>query len=266
MAGGEEWLILDIFRNVRGPYTRDEVLRRAKREPNFFVYVADEGSWVAVDSVPELASGAAPADAGGNVGDVAARYKAKELERAVDELLGVCKGIIADGRVDTNEVVFLKSWLEQNRELATIWPANVLSERIGKIFEDGIVDQTEREELAELLYRITGEKPGIEEAMKLAASLAIDFPEPRLEFEGKTYCLSGRFAYGPRAKCEAAVRQRGGVCHEHPNPETDFLVIGALADSQADLEHGRNIEFVVTNAPARSRTAIVSEENWSYHL
>ncbi len=262
MAELEEWLILDVFRNVRGPYTRDEVLRRAKREPNFFVCLRDSGRWVPVDSVPGLHPEATPERAAAT----GSGSRAEKIERAVDELLGVCKGIIADGKVDTNEVVYLKSWLEQNREVAAIWPANVLSERIRQIYADGVVDGQERKELADLLYRITGDKPGIEDAMRLAGSEVIDFPEPRIEFEGKVYCLSGQFAYGSREKCEAAITARGAICHRHPNPETDYLVIGALADGQGDLEHGRNIEFVVTNPDARSRTAIVSEENWSYQL
>ena len=259
---GDEWLILDVFRNVKGPYTWNEVQQRAQREPNFFVYRREEERWVPVDTVPELT----PVSNAQGGAQGAKANRAGELERAIDELLGVCKGIIADGVVEPNEVVYLKSWLEQNQELANIWPASVLSERLAGIYADGVVDPEEREELGELLYRVTGDKPGLPDAMRLAGSVAIDYPEPRLEFEGKSFCLSGRFALGSRAKCEAAVRERGGICHDHPNPETDYLVIGALGWRDGDLTHGRNIEFVVKNPDARARIAIVSEENWSYHL
>lgn len=259
---GDGWLILDVFRNVTGPYTREEVRRRGQRQPNFFVYLEDGHKWAPVDSVPELAS-----DPGGQSGAIRpGEYQAGELEGAINELLGVCKGIIADDRVDPDEVAYLKSWLEQHQKLAGCWPANVLSERIAKIYEDGVVDKGEREELAELLYRITGEKPGLKDAMKLAASVVLDVPEPDVDFKGKAFCLSGRLAFGARAKCREAIERRGGVWHEHPNLETDYLVIGALDGNQVDLTHGRNIEFVVKNPAARSRIAIISEENWAANL
>lgn len=259
-----DWLILDVFRNVTGPYTGEEVRRRAQREPNFFIYQDAAEQWTPVDFVPEL-MGRPPANSpGANEPDA---FAARELERAVDELLGVCKGIISDGKVVPEEADYLKLWLEKHQAYKSFWPANVLWERISAIYEDGVVDEDEQQELAALLGRITGEKPGFTDAIELAKTVAVDFPHPRVEFEGKSFCLTGRFAYGPHGRCVAAIEARGGACTEFPNLETDYLVIGAVQGRGWELPNkGKKIEFVVTNPEARSRTAIISEENWTYHL
>ena len=261
-----EWLILDVLRNVAGPYSTEEVRSRARRQPNFFVYQSGLGKWTPVDVIPELMGQLTP-DQEHAAATIVSSNAARELEHAVDELLGICKGIIADGKVVPNEADYLKIWLEKNRQLTGVWPANVLSHRIASIYADGVVDEEEQGQLAALLSSITGEKPGFEDAIKLVTSVAIDLPEPRVEFEGKSFCLTGRFAYGHGEKCVEAIESRGGTCHEFPNLETDYLVLGALGGKGWEMSNkGKKIEFVVTNPEARTHTAIISEENWTYHL
>ncbi len=265
MLQDNEWLILDVFRNVVGPYTGEEVRRRAQRGANFFVFRPEQAEWLPVDLVPEL-TGAAPGD-GKGLSSAEAGEAARSMERAIDELLGVCRGIIADGKVVPHEADYLKIWLEKHQQVSGIWPANVLVERLRRIYADGVVDEWEQEELAEVLGRITGEKPGFQDAIRLASDVAIDYPEPRIDFEGKAFCFTGRFAFGPRNKCVEAIEKRGGIYHEHPNLETDYLVVGTLHGKKWELpSKGKKIEFVVTNSEARSRTTIISEENWTYQM
>src|SRR4051794_16690683 len=82
--------------------------------------------------------------------------KAYRAKREVDELLGICKGIIADGHVNKAEVEFLESWLKLNRECADSWPANVLCPRIAAMLADDVITGEEERELLELLIAATG--------------------------------------------------------------------------------------------------------------
>ncbi|MCZ6473658.1 MAG: BRCT domain-containing protein [SAR324 cluster bacterium] len=262
MVQDNEWLILDAFRNVLGPYAPEEIRRRVQQNPNFFVYLRDHEEWVPAEALPEL-TGLGPRDAKQGY----AQASTREMERAIDELMGVCRGIIADGKVVPHEADYLVTWLEKHQSIVGMWPASVLTERLQRIYADGIVDEWEQEELAELLGRIVGEKPGFKDAIRLASERAVDFPEPRIEFAGKAYSFTGRFAYGPRSKCVEAVESRGGMFHQFPNLDTDYLVVGALQGKKWELANkGKKIEYVVTTPEARSKTAIISEENWTYHL
>ncbi len=255
-----QWYVMDMFRQVYGPYDLKEVERRVKKGSALFVARQGMKGWLTPEMVPELQHpGSAPAKGGSG---------AEQAERGVWELLGICKGMIADGVVNAREAAYLKSWVDANPETAGIWPANVLHRRMNRIFEDGMVDATEQEELAELLRQLTGEKPSVAEAEQKATRIEFDHPEPSIDFHGQQFCLAGRFAHGTRAFCEKGIVARGGQCQAKPDDETDYLVVGSLALDPGDKDAPFAFIQQVMDAK-RTRgveTAIVSEETWSGYL
>ena len=50
-------------------------------------------------------------------------------DRGVDEMIGICRGMIADGRVVQSEAEYILHWLEANKEAASRWPCNLLAAR-----------------------------------------------------------------------------------------------------------------------------------------
>ena len=74
----------------------------------------------------------------------------------ISELIGLCKGVIADGTVNLKEADFILHWLDEYRDVIDIWPADVLHKTLNKVLEDGTLDKEETEELIELLTEITG--------------------------------------------------------------------------------------------------------------
>lgn len=56
---------------------------------------------------------------------------------------------------------------------------------------------------------------------------AIDSDE-RYEFEGKTYCFTGKMAELKRTQAEREVRARGGFTIDVISPQLDYLVIGSI--------------------------------------
>ena len=259
----DKWYKMDVLLNVTGPYTKMELKQQARKEPNFWVGGSSVEDWTPVDTVRDLHSGSPSPVHLHNM----ETGKARILERCLDELIGICKGIIADGNVDPKEAEFLKSWLENNHEVAKIWPANVLAERIRAIFADGIVDHQEQTELAELLAKMTGSVPGLSDAEQLAMRLPIDDPAPMVEFPGKTFCLTGKFVFGSRNKCENVIAAKGGKCQEQPDLATDYLVIGALGSREwIHSSYGRKIEQVLRHREKGAGTSIISEEHWTFFV
>ena len=74
-------------------------------------------------------------------------------------MVGLVRGVIADGVVSTDEAEHLSEWTRANPEIATRYPANILSRRLERIFMDGRVDRRERTRLAALLSHLFGEPP-----------------------------------------------------------------------------------------------------------
>ncbi len=122
---------------------------------------------------------------------------ARRADRTIHEMLGLVKGITADGVVTTEETLSLRNWIIANPEAVQSWPGDVLYRRLEDIFADGVVDDTERKESFEFLQDVTGERSFIEDGNS-ATRLPLDAPPPALLFEDRTYVFTGRFLFGTR--------------------------------------------------------------------
>ncbi len=206
-------------------------------------------------------------------------YNARRLAtRSVDELIGICKGVVADGVVNSEEANFLVGWLNANRPVMDVWPVNVLSVRIEKMLEDNCIDEIERKELFKLLTDIVGGTGKCEAVNKTTGevvenisspsmTLPLDKPAPEVLFEGKLFCFTGKFFYGTRKRCEVDILDRGGQSKSRVTSATDYLVIGLIGSSDwLHSTYGTKIENAVKLKGSGSLISIVSEDHWAMHL
>ncbi len=75
----------------------------------------------------------------------------------IPELIGLCKGVLADGSINLSEAQFIQRWLHDRSSILELWPANDLDRLLGRVLADGVLSQDEEAELVELLQDITGE-------------------------------------------------------------------------------------------------------------
>jgi NAD-dependent DNA ligase len=186
----------------------------------------------------------------------------RRIDRSINELLGLTKGIIADGSVSVAESDTLRAWINANPEAAAAWPGNVLAERVARIYNDGRVDDVEREELRCLLEDLAGGH--VTEQGNASTRLPLDDQAPELRFDGSVYVFTGRFFSGTRQWCEAIVESRGGVCSSNVTRRTAYLVIGELGSR--DWKHtsfGRKIQKAVEIRAAGRGLAIIAEDHWA---
>ena len=184
-------------------------------------------------------------------------------ERTLDELIGICKGIIADGVVVHQEAAYIEKWLDANRDYAKSWPMNVLYARIKEMLVDNVLDAEEESELVDLLLKFTGAKSIDHEIKNMSSQLPLDDPAPQLVIPDQLYCFTGKFHFGTRAKCEKAVLDLHAIVQGNPTMQTNFLVIG-LAGSRDWIHstHGRKIEKAMEYRSKGHGLKIVSEEHW----
>jgi len=81
---------------------------------------------------------------------------ARRADRTIHELLGLVKGIIADGVVCEHEAELLLRWTVANPEASRMWPGDVIADRLSHIFHDGVADEEERADLKYILEKVTG--------------------------------------------------------------------------------------------------------------
>lgn len=192
---------------------------------------------------------------------------ARLADRNVDELLGICKGMISDGVITEGEAKFLVQWIEQQRAVITVWPVNILAARIARIMDDQKIEEQERHELFQLLSEISGSRSPQDVAKNLATVLPLTKPAPDIVFQERAFCFTGKFFYGTRDACQQAVIARRGLIHKNPIGDTHYLVIGTLGSTDwIHSTHGRKIEYAMELSQKGSQLALVCEEHWTQYL
>ncbi|HAS89828.1 MAG TPA: hypothetical protein DCS48_11075 [Desulfovibrio sp.] len=189
----------------------------------------------------------------------------RRKDRGMDELLGMCKGIIADKVVNQSEAEFLLNWIESNKDICNEWPANVLCYRLTRYLEDGELDKKEQKELFELLKGASG---GLSDMICDNSSTTLPVKECEdICFEDSLFCCTGTFVFGKRGHCEGEIVDRGGKTHKDPGQKTDYLVIGLLGSRDwIHSSYGRKIEKAVKLREDGHKVKIISEETWAKAL
>ncbi len=192
---------------------------------------------------------------------------ARRLDRDISEMLGLAKGMLADGVVSPSEAALLNDWARLHPETVSCWPGNVLLSRLDRVFADGVVTPEEQSDLADLLRQLTGGAAGVLAGDTASTTLPIDTPPPELVFPGHTFVFTGKFAFGPRRVCEGAVTTLGARAGSSITRDTHYLVIGTFGSRDwIHTSHGRKIEQAVTLRSAGGAIAILSEDHWAAAL
>lgn len=193
--------------------------------------------------------------------------RARRAERDLSELLGLAKGVLADGVVTEPEANLIRQWVQCHPDASEQWPVNALQARLCRIYQDGWVDESERQELAELLGALVGGQAGIIVGEDAATDLPVDLPPPRIIWSDSVFVFTGKFAFGPRAECERFVVRLGGVCESSITKRTNYLVIGTFGSRDwVHTSFGRKIEKAVEYRDSGLPLAIVNEDYWAAAL
>jgi NAD-dependent DNA ligase len=189
---------------------------------------------------------------------------ARLSDRAVDELIGLCRGVLADGTITDGEAKFLLQFLEANRDTALRWPCNDLFRRLREMLVDKTLDADEQAELLDLLLDITGGGLPIDERIaSMSSSLPLCSPPPDVVFADRAFCLTGKFVFGSRKQCETALTNHGGSTQSSPTKTTAFLIIGSIGSREwIHSTYGRKIEKAVALRAEGNPIRIVSESHW----
>ena len=196
--------------------------------------------------------------------DIFVRYNRKSIDdRQIDTLIGLSKGLLADGKIDQSEAEFLLGWLMQNRAASTNPIILNLLAKVSSMLEDGVLDAEESKELFEVLQKISGAPSELGEVAK-TTSLPLDSPVPAVEFPGRTFLFTGTCAFGTRTQCQEATIALGGVCVKGVTKKLNYLVLGTyVTDSWVHEVFGRKIEKAMQYRDDGIPIAIVSEEHWA---
>ncbi|MTC33424.1 NAD-dependent DNA ligase [Providencia alcalifaciens] len=182
-------------------------------------------------------------------------------ESDINLLNGLCKGIIADRELGTDEINYLDWWLTQNGMLKRNYPGKHLYELVRAIKEDGVIDKDE----SDLLYKALVDFSGTDLDCGVVDGLSCHLPCDDVSVfnvSGTTICLTGNFVTGKRSLVSKMIEEAGGKVSDRVTQSADYLVIGTLSSRDWRYSsHGRKIEKAIEDRDSgKSSIKIITED------
>ena len=203
-------------------------------------------------------------DARPNIGRILTSER-RVATRNMDELIGMCRMVLADGHVDDTEAKFLLNWIENHFHARDAWPGNILFERLSHAMVQGHIDPAEESELLEVLGKVAGGSPG--GSPDVSGAIPFDDPCPEIEYEAQRFVLTGQFVYGPRRRVEAVIEGLGGECSSTVTAKCGYLIVGTFGSEEwLHSNFGTKIATAVEMKVAGKQIRIVSEQHWTESL
>jgi len=189
-------------------------------------------------------------------------------DRKVNELIGICRGVMADGTVNQQEAEFIIKWLNDNCKNTNTYPFNIVYSRISGMLLDGVLSDDEKEDLFDLMQKLTGGEIICEDTESMSSTLPLCVPAPKIVFSGSSFVFTGTFTTGTRDRLSKIISDLGGVMHDQVKLDTDYLVIGDVGSRDwIHSSYGRKIEKAVEYRDIKDTgISIVCESHWAKFL
>lgn len=198
-------------------------------------------------------------DLGGNI---PIAYLRKEAMTSPDtaEIIGICKGIIADKRVNQREAEALLKWVKKNQSSVDKWPCNAIFAQISEALSDHSLDLFEQEELYTFLSKICFDDD-FDNRVKLSKDIPYDNPPPEITVSGSIFCLTGEFHNGKRNDCERIIEELGGTTKKYP-VKNSILVVGSIANNSWRYGNfGNKVKQALKYREKGNGVVIISEDH-----
>lgn len=166
----------------------------------------------------------------------------------LQQLQGICHGLVADGELTDKEIFELDKWLDNNEHLSSYYPYDEIRTLVLTIVSDKKIDEAERTMLLAYLNQFAkvqtpSVKRIIDDKTDGVKINAICTSQPDVDFDGKNFCITGILSRCPRKDMEAKITALGGKCSSHVSAKTDYLIVGVDGNvAWAYSCYGRKVE------------------------
>lgn len=186
----------------------------------------------------------------------------RRMTRAMEMLLGLITGMVADDHLHDREVMFLNQWLMDNAEATAEWPGYVIFHKVRDVIQDGVITEDERAHLLQVLRELAV-TDFAETGSAQPEVLQLPLQDVPVVLQGRGVCHTGVFLYGTRPACEALTQNAGGLPMASVSKKVAYLVVGTnVSPDWAHTSYGRKIEQAMRLQEAGHNIAVVSEQRW----
>lgn len=180
-------------------------------------------------------------------------------DRDIDELIGICKGILSGGFVVYEQANSLLRWFNHHPTAATIYPGKPLYHKLSVMLQGNTLGVDDELELLGFFMKLGGSA-----SEQVSTALPLTLPPPRLFFKNRQISITGKFKLGNRDFMVDFIERLGAVVsRKGVTQETDYLLIGNIgSDHWIHSTHGRKIEYAVALIERGHKLAIISEDHF----
>ncbi|MGL4232307.1 MAG: hypothetical protein ACRCWJ_13150 [Casimicrobium sp.] len=184
--------------------------------------------------------------------------------QAMNQLMGICSGLVCDGNLNDDEVVFLSTWAKSNAGIARDWPASTIYRRVEESIRDGVITDDERNLLLSTLQELSANEFVITGSALPDGVPNVFDEDPHVIIPERVFCFTGEFLFGTRAACHRAIEARDGLISDNVTGKTNYLVIGARCSPDwFAANFGRKIQKAAEMAESGDyELSIVREQDW----
>lgn len=189
---------------------------------------------------------------------------------AIQYLNGMAHGLMADGYLSDEEIWQLKAWLDSNEFLTGVYPYDELLALTTGVLADGRVSSDERNTLVAFISNLIEFKSSYNLAEPDFAALRAQYSVggicalcPDIVFADRSFCFTGESYKCGRAEFVDVVTGLGGVARSGVSGKTDYLVVGNAGNPcWAFACYGRKIEEALRLRKKGAAVQIVNETDF----
>lgn len=182
--------------------------------------------------------------------------------RNMDEIIGMCRMLLADGAVDDYEARMLLRCIEGSLYAVDEWPGNVLHRRLIKAMADGRIDPEEEEDLLTIIGQVAGGIP-THQGTPVCGAIPFDDPMPEILYPNRGFVLTGQFVLGTRKHVSSKITERGGIVKDGCSGRTNYLIVGTFgSDEWLHSTHGTKIMKALALRAEGKPISIIQEQRW----
>lgn len=185
----------------------------------------------------------------------------RKTNRAIEHLMGMITGMVADAELRDSEILLLRTWLTEHPEALEVFPGSIVARKVQAVLEDGVITEDERTHLLETLTGLAATEFSLTgSASPEVASLPIE-DAVTIDLADSVVCLTGEFLYGTRAACERLIMATGAMCTDTVSKKVNILAIGTkVSPNWAHTSFGRKIQRAVALQEEGHPIEIISEK------
>ena len=139
----------------------------------------------------------------------------------LQQLIGILKGVSADGRINRLEAQNLLAWIEEFDQSDSNPDFELVGSELRAALQEEIIDSSRESRLLSLFKRIIN---------------PVEACSTDVVFAGKKFVLSGNFTYGLKSDVEAIIKSRGGEIANNVSGKVAYVVVGN--EGSSEYAHG----------------------------